>query len=600
MRQLNFPNISKRSTNFPLSLSTRLKSWQGVLVASVGFLSVFTFLVALHPPEAFDGLLVIPILFSGRLGVRAGLIGAAIAVGLHSLVLSATDGALFRAGVGGHVLGTWLIFAAVGAVSGMMSAYPRAPGNRAKRAAPNEIEALAEIGRIISSSLDIDDVYQRLAQQVRRLIRFDRMSVFVVDFAQGTASTAYTIGVEMPGWEPGVTHPWPGTGAAAIIRTGAEVVAESSEPGSPPGKHPLAERSLRRPALRSTLQVPLISNDHAIGVLALDSLDPDAYSQSDLELAKQISAQIAGAVANAQLHLKQKRAEIANIELEQRFRRASKMEALGRLAGGVAHDINNLLTPIITYSALGRELVSPEDRLSEYLREIEKAGECAAQLTRQLLTSSRQQVIQTQVIDINSMIMNVDKMLRRIVGEHIELVFLPGRGPGLINVASALMEQVLINLVVNARDAMPGGGRIIIETDHAVMSDEDSRSHSCMVPGEYVTLSVSDTGTGIPADAMEHIFEPFFTTKQAGQGTGLGLSTSRGTVSQMGGHIAVESEPGRGSTFVVYLPEIRGEVQGSLFAERGQGETQSHPGGSETVTVVEDEGSLTNQVRQAL
>ena len=422
------------------------------------------------------------------------------------------------------------------------------------------------------------------------------MSVFVVDFAQGTASTAYNIGVEMPGWEPGVTHPWPGTGAAAIIRTGADVVAESSEPGAPP----LAEHSLLRPALRSTLQVPLISNDHPIGVLALDSLDPDAYSQRDLGLAQHISAQIAGAVANAQLHLKQKRAEIANVELEQRFRRANKMEALGRLAIGVAHDINNLLTPIITYSALGRELVSPEDRLSEYLREIEKAGECAAQLTRQLLTSSRQQVIRTQVIDVNSMIMNVDKMLRRIVGEHIELVFLPGRGPGLISVASALMEQVLINLVVNARDAMPGGGRIIIETDHTVMSDEDSRSHSYMAPGEYVTLSVSDTGTGIPADAMEHIFEPFFTTKQPGQGTGLGLSTSHGTVSQMGGHIAVESEPGRGSTFVVYLPEIQREVQGARTTKRGLGETQRHPAASETVMVAEEEGAVTNKVTQAL
>jgi signal transduction histidine kinase len=573
-----------------------------VLFPSAGFLSVFTFLVALQPPEAFEGLLVIPVLLSGRLGPRAGLIGAVTAVGLHSLVLSATGGAIFRDGVGGHVLGTWLIFAAVGAVSGTMSPYPRAPGHRAKRAAPNEIEALAEIGRIISSSLDVDDIYQRLAQQVRHLIRFDRMSVFVVDFAQGTASTAYTIGVEMPGWEPGVTHPWPGTGAAVIIRTGADVVAESSELESPPDKHPVAERSLRRPALRSTLQVPLISNGHPIGVLALDSLDPDAYSQRNLELAQQIGAQIAGAVANAQLHLKQKRAEIANVELEQRFRRANKLEALAMLAGGVAHDINNLLTPIITYSALGRELVSPEDRLSEYLREIERAGECAAQLTRQLLTSSRQQVIRTQVIDVNSMIMNVDKMLRRIVGEHIELVFLPGRGPVLISVASALMEQVLINLVVNARDAMPGGGRIVIETDHTVMSDEDSRSHSCMAPGEYVTLSVSDTGTGIPADAMEHIFDPFFTTKQAGQGTGLGLSTSRGTVSQIGGHIAVESEPGRGSTFVVYLPEIQGELQGARAAETAHREMQSRPAASETVMVAEDEGaaSLTDKVKQAL
>ena len=575
-----------------------------VLFASASFLSVFTFLFAFQPPEAYDALLVIPILLSGRLGVRAGLIGAVIAVGLHSLVLWATAGAIFQAGAGGHVLGTWLIFAVVGAVSGTMSAYPRAPGRRPKRAAPNEVEALVEIGRITSSSLDIDDVFERLAQQVRRLIPFDRMSVFVVDFAQGTASTAYTIGVEMPGWEPGVTHPWPGTGAAAVIRTGAEMVADPSEPGWSPDTRPMAERGLCRPALLATVQVPLISNDHPIGVLALDSRDPDAYSRRDLEIAQQISGQIAGALANAQLHLKQKRAEIANVELEQRLRRANKMEKLGRLAGGVAHDINNLLTPIITYSVLGRTLVSPNERLSEYLREIEKAGECAAQLTRQLLTSSRQQIVQTQVIDVNSVIMNVDKMLRRIIGEHIELVFLPGRGPGLISVDSALMEQVLINLVVNARDAMPGGGRIIIETDRTVIGDEDSRSHSRIVPGEYVALSVSDTGTGIPADALEHIFEPFFTTKQAGRGTGLGLSTSHATVSQMGGHIAVESEPGHGSTFVVYLPEIEGEIQGEVRGARAagtaRGETMRLPAGSETVMVVEDEASLQPVAREVL
>ena len=200
--------------------------------------------------------------------------------------------------------------------------------------------------------------------------------------------------------------------------------------------------------------------------------------------------------------------------------------------------------------------------------------------------------------------MNVDKMLRRIIGEHIELVFLPGRGPGLISVDSALMEQVLINLVVNARDAMPGGGRIIIETDRTEIGDEDSRSHSRIVPGEYVALSVSDTGTGIPADALEHIFEPFFTTKQAGRGTGLGLSTSHATVSQMGTHIAVESEPGHGSTFVVYLPEIEGEIQGEVRGARAagtaRGETMRLPAGSETVMVVEDEASLQPVAREVL
>ena len=573
---------------------TRLKSWQGVPLASISFLSVFTFLVAFQTPESLDGLLVIPVFLSGRLGFRAGLIGAVTAVVLLSLMVWADAGANFQAVVSGHVLGTALVFAVVGAVSGTISAHAGLPGRRGKEAPSNETEALVEIGRIINSSLDIDDVYQRLADQVRRLIRFDRMSVFVVDFAGPTASRAYTTGVEVPGWEPGLSHPLEETGA--VIPTGAAFVKDSSDQGSRSDRHPLAERGPRPTSLRSTLQVPLISNGHAIGVLAFDSREPDVYAQRDIELAQQISAQIAGAVANDQLHVKQKLAEIANVELEQRLRRANKMEALGQLAGGVAHDINNLLTPIITYSALGRTLIPPDDRLSEYLREIEKAGECAAQLTRQLLTFSQEQVIQTQVIDINGMIMNVDKMLRRIIGEHIELVFLPGRNPGLISVDSAQMEQVLINLVVNARDAMPGGGRIIIETDRTELSEEDSRSHSWILPGEYVTMSVRDTGTGIAKDDIDQIFEPFFTTKGVGQGTGLGLSTSHGTVSQMGGHIAVESEPGRGSTFVVYLPM----VAGAPSAEGAQDEAELLPGGSETVMVVEDEASVLRVASEVL
>ena len=563
---------------------TLLEARQGVLLASASFLSVFAFLVAFRPPEAYHGLFVIPILLSGRIGFRAGGIAAAIAVGLHSLVRSATDGALFPAAFDAHTLGTWLIFAAVGAAAGTMSVHNREPSRRANRDAPTEFDALGEIGRIISSSLDIDDVYRRLAPQARRLIRFDRMSVIVVDFDRGTASTAYTTGIEMPGWEPGVTLQL--EGAAAVIRTGADLVAESSEPGSPPDEGPLAQRNISGPAIRSTLQVPLVSNQHTIGVLALDSRKPGAYSKRDLDIAQHIGGQIAAAVVNAQLHIKQKRAEIANVELEQRLRRADNMEALGRLAGGVAHDINNLLTPIIAYSTLGRTLISPDDHLNEYLREIGKAGECAARLTRQLLTSSQQQAIRTQVIDVNSMIMNVDNMLRRIIGEQIELVFLPGRGPGLVSVDSALMEQVLINLVVNARDAMPGGGRIMIESGRTVVRNEDSGSQSHLRPGEYVTLSVSDTGTGIPSDTIERIFEPYFTTKNAGQGTGLGLSTSQGTVSRMGGPIEVESEPGRGSTFVVYLPESRGDALGAPSAEEALVETQRAPGDSETVMVV--------------
>jgi CheY-like chemotaxis protein len=194
-------------------------------------------------------------------------------------------------------------------------------------------------------------------------------------------------------------------------------------------------------------------------------------------------------------------------------------------------------------------------------------------------------VIEPRVANLNDLIMNVGRMLRRIIGEHIELIFLPGQDLGPISVDFAQLEQVLINLVVNARDALPGGGRIIIETDNAALDDEYARLHAHVDAGDYVLLSVTDTGSGIHDEAIEHIFEPFYTTKEAGQGTGLGLSTSYGTVSQLGGHITVESEPGTGSTFKVYLPRVE-QASSVECALRGPNQL---PGGSETVMVAEDE-----------
>jgi CheY-like chemotaxis protein len=258
---------------------------------------------------------------------------------------------------------------------------------------------------------------------------------------------------------------------------------------------------------------------------------------------------------------------------------------VGRLAGGIAHDFNNLTTPIISYAQLGASLVPSTDPLHEYLLEIRKAGERAAQLTHQLLAFSRSQVIEPRIVDVNQLILNVDRMVRRILGENIELVFLPGEDLGLINVDPAQMEQVVMNLVVNARDAMPGGGRIIISTSDIVLDDEYARSHPYVVAGEHVVLTVSDTGVGITEDVKEHIFEPFFTTKEVGDGTGLGLSTCFGIVAQMGGHITIDSEPGNGATFAVYLPRATGQS----VEEWPEDGAKHAPGGSETVMIVEDE-----------
>ena len=283
-------------------------------------------------------------------------------------------------------------------------------------------------------------------------------------------------------------------------------------------------------------------------------------------------------------------------DLEQQLLQSQKLEAVGRLAGGIAHDFNNLTTPIISYAQLGASLVPSTDRLHDYLLEIGKAGERAAQLTHQLLAFSRSQVIEPRVQDLNQLILNVDRMVRRILGENIELVFLPGEELGLINVDPSQMEQVVMNLVVNARDAMPGGGRIIISTSDVVLDDEYARSHPYVVAGEHVMLTVADTGVGITEDVKEHIFEPFFTTKDVGQGTGLGLSTCFGIVAQMGGHITIDSEPGSGSTFAVYIPRATGQSSEEC-AEDGEKHT---PRGSETVMIVEDEISVLRVASEVL
>ena len=231
------------------------------------------------------------------------------------------------------------------------------------------------------------------------------------------------------------------------------------------------------------------------------------------------------------------------------------MEAVGRLAGGIAHDFNNLLTPIITYSDMGASRVQTTNPVHGYLQEIGKAGQRGAQLIRQLLAFSRHQVIERKVLDLNQLIFSVDSLLRRLIGEDIELVFLPAQDLPLVDVDPGQVEQVVINLIVNARDAMPGGGRIIIETEDVLRDSRSAMSLPGATGSEFVTVSVRDTGTGIAEEIKEHIFEPFFTTKEPGKGTGLGLSTSYGVVSQLGGHITVDDGPEGGALFKIFLPK---------------------------------------------
>lgn len=282
--------------------------------------------------------------------------------------------------------------------------------------------------------------------------------------------------------------------------------------------------------------------------------------------------------------------------LEQQFRQAQKMEAVGRLAGGVAHDFNNLLMVIKGHTELLRNSMSPTDQFSKKVEHIERAADRATSLTRQLLAFSRMQVLQPHVMNLNEVVEDMGRLLPRLIGEDIELEIRTAKNLGALKADASQMEQVIMNLVVNARDAMPEGGRLLIETSNEELDSAYNAVHPVVRQGSYILLAVSDNGTGMDADTQAHIFEPFFTTKPQGKGTGLGLATVYGVVKQSGGFIWVYSELGKGTSFKIYLPRVDHAVAKSGAAHFAT----EVPRGTETILLAEDEQDVREVAREFL
>ena len=471
------------------------------------------------------------------------------------------------------------------------------------QASTEELAVIDEVARIVTSTLDIDQVYEEFAAEVKKLVDFDRMTINVMDEEAGIQTSTYQAGAHLAGHQINSPMPLEGTMVERVFRTGLPLVREHISRGeSFPGDSARLEAGLY-----SNITVPLFSKGRIVSTMALHSRRASAYGLQEQAILERLADQIAPAVENARLYEElqeahrelESRVEARTAELkgaEEKPVQAQKMEVVGRLAGGIAHDFNNLLTPITGYSVLGVDELTPDHPVQGYLQQVLRSAERGAELVRQLLGFARRQVVQPRVLNLNDHVINTEKMLRRLIGEDVELVCRLEPELGLVKVDAGQIEQVLVNLSVNARDAMPNGGKLTIATVNVDL-DSGSTSESLeLVSGPYVMISVYDTGAGIDEEVKSHMFEPFFTTKGVGEGTGLGLATCYGIVKQSGGEIRVQSAVGQGTTFEIYLPRVEEAAPASAEGRPPMG----MPRGMETVLLVEDEPAVRSLASLAL
>lgn len=383
-------------------------------------------------------------------------------------------------------------------------------------------------------------------------------------------------------WDDSPTGQGP---AGTAIRTGKPVICQNLQ--TDPRFAPWRSEAVQR-GYAAAIALPLRQDTGVFGALILYGAEPDSLSPERVALLYRLAENLAYALRVLRMKVAGEQAALKRDALEAQLHQAQKMEAIGRLAGGVAHDFNNVLAVIVGHVELALEQAAPDSPLYADLLAIQRAAQRSAELTRQLLAFARKQTIAPKVLDLNATIAGMLKILDRLIGEDIDLLWKPADQLGAIKMDPAQIDQIMVNLVVNARDAIAGVGRITIETGHATFDEAYCENHPGFIPGSYVLLAVSDDGCGMDQTVLSQLFDPFFTTKPPGKGTGLGLATVYGIVKQNHGFINVYSEPGQGTTFKIYLPRHESEP----VSARLMPSPAAPPVGAETVLLVEDEEAL--------
>jgi GAF domain-containing protein/CheY-like chemotaxis protein len=453
-------------------------------------------------------------------------------------------------------------------------------GSEARRRAA---EALAQVGRALTEALDVKLVARRIASSLCELFAAQAAAVYRLE-PSGDLVAMASAGEE-ESMSPALLPR--GTGISSIaVRERRPSVTTDLLRDPRLAFTPEIRAHLARSRARAALAVPLIVQDRVLGAIAVRAAE--SFDEGALELAGAFADQAAVALENARLYQEARDAYDELARTQEQLVQSQKMDAIGQLAGGVAHDFNNLLTVITGRSELSLQSLAPDDPRREHVELIAETAERAAALTRQLLAFSRRQILQPKLFDLNRVVGDMSRMLRRLIGEDIEMRLVLDRDLWRVRADPGQIEQVILNLAVNARDAMPRGGRLVIETRNVALGEVDAGRHGRLSPGSYVQITVSDVGVGMDLTTQSRIFEPFFTTKGPAKGTGLGLATVYGIVQQSGGHVAVESRPGRGATFRIWLPST---PDGAEAAE-DDAPTGAHHRGWETILLVEDDADV--------